>query len=502
MQWSDGFGPPAPDEIPETHAGTLRVCGTLYKCQAGAWHRADPDVHTDASSTCTLDGLLGVAAARGCNASVDAIQLSDDARRALAPVRGKVQPCYDAPDDRVRCLVRAKGMPDVVDGEMRFAAMVPNARTHERVGIEHHGEQLDFHVFQPGAARPQPPADAAVATPPPVPPAPSPTADVAVASTAVATPPRAFTPTAPPPSKRTNDLGSEAPPTASAPDDAQTEAAAWRKCEWFADEAPRTSCVIAERDCPAQTRAAQLDAWYDFVVQGGCRRQRAGPLPTIRSVHEMVKESQKCAPCTGTRKLVRTHATDLRADVRALFNADASFQKYVTDVATRHKDIRHAVRETMATACVDGQCTDSPDTPPRTRIYDGTEEVRFHVTEDGVHITRNGGVQTRAAVASCAGPRPPTACTRASLPTVRNGVLTPGRDDPADAYALTLDRKRYVFWNDVHTDVVDDASARQQCARTLCALNARECPAPYCARDADGSCTAATPASVQLPHAV
>lgn len=480
-------------DFPDEFDAEVVACNKRYVCRGGDetgfyWHASD-DPTLQGVRGCRVDAIVAAAAANHCNKTVDRLYASEACRRT--------EPCLQTSENphELRCIKEldhdgamnaTRGMPDVLDAGWRCVSTHPTTEEYEKVATEFFGDLATLRLRRKQEDRPELAAQvekamvstiAADVVPPSDPDTATRVSDGAVSS-------------GPAPS------GASPLTTAAAPSPhdplQQPPSLAPRVCDWF--QGPTYQGCRLDTDCPIPADTA-FDVWFDTML---AKLNTQGASMTMESFLSAARDTTHKSELTwgalhGDASSDRAlPPRDLGQSLRSMFHGDPQFRDSIARTV-RTASFRSGLQEEMAGSCVQQRCQGQPSRPS-INLFSGNNPLVFSETEDGsvFYSSQSGHRQRPLHVKSCNAADAPPECRMEDVPLVQSLDGKP----PALTHASPLSNlyrlrfpegNEYLFRNAVLAEGATDSDRQERCARTLCELNARECPAPHCTL-ANGTC--------------
>jgi hypothetical protein len=450
-------------QFPNDYEGELRMCGHRYVCKTNdsktfRWER---DERTDVKGVvgCRTDSVIAAAAVNHCYTSIDQAGGSEVCQRK--------EPCLRVSDDpnQLQCFKElgpggSSGMPHVLDAGWQCVDTKPTPNEWEKLRREWIGDSKDGLMTlildrkdMTRSAKPSYPLDNSLSKGIP---------------------------------EEPSSIESPLPPS-DAPQLQVIVSATTQKCDWFQGKVS-LSCS-KDSDCPTDP----FDTWFD-VTMSQINRDSISMTPQEFLKTAKSKSSYKVALNWSNHTTNKTRLTphDMNTYLAEMHKTDVTFRNSVKE--TINKDDKYAKKfdEKVKGLCQANRCTAGLPRPT-VQLFNGTNEVTFVETDEGIHFTVEGGKKsfTPIEVQSCDADNAPQQCRENGSRDVH--VLTEPkltRSTPvAPYYRLNFSEegREYLLRNMVSVTGSDASVMRERCASTLCDVNSLECPAPHCFRD-QGRC--------------
>ena len=453
-------------QFPNDYEGELRMCGHRYVCKTNdsktfRWER---DERTDVKGVvgCRTDSVIAAAAVNHCYTSIDQAGGSEVCQRK--------EPCLRVSDDpnQLQCFKElgpggSSGMPHVLDAGWQCVDTKPTPNEWEKLRREWIGDSKDglMTLILDRKDMTQPVEES---------------------------PPRELPEE---PSKESpNDSLQKLVSDTKRYDEEKLQvmmSATTNKCDWFQGKVS-LSCS-KDSDCPADP----FDTWFD-VTMSQINKDSVSMTPQEFLKTAKSKSSYKVALDWSNLKTNKTRLTphDMNTYLAEMHKTDVTFRNSVKE--TINKDDKYAKKfdEKVKGLCQANRCTTGLPRPT-VQLFNGTNEVTFVETDEGINFTVEGGKKsfTPIEVQSCDADNAPQQCRENGSRDVH--VLTEPkltRSTPvAPYYRLNFSEegREYLLRNMVSVTGSDPSVMRERCASTLCDVNSLECPAPHCFRD-QGRC--------------
>ena len=500
-------------QFPNDYEGELRMCGHRYVCKTNdsktfRWER---DERTDVKGVvgCRTDSVIAAAAVNHCYTSIDQAGGSEVCQRK--------EPCLRVSDDpnQLQCFKElgpggSSGMPHVLDAGWQCVDTKPTPNEWEKLRREWIGDSKDglmtLILDRKDMTLPEKPLTPIESV-----------EEFPTQSYPLEDPPPRELPEEPssileesplPPSEDSQRTLSEFPIEEEPPNEPLQElvgdterytelqdeeklqvivSTTTNKCDWFQGKVS-LSCN-KDSDCPMDP----FDTWFD-VTMSQINKDSVSMSPQEFLKTAKSKSSYKVALNWSNHKTNKTRLTphDMNTYLAEMHKTDVTFRNSVKE--TINKDDKYAKKfdEKVKGLCQANRCTTGLPRPT-VQLFNGTNEVTFVETDEGINFTVEGGKKsfTPIEVQSCDADNAPQQCRENGSRDVH--VLTEPkltRSTPvAPYYRLNFSEegREYLLRNMVSVTGSDPSVMRERCASTLCDVNSLECPAPHCFRD-QGRC--------------
>ena len=253
------------------------------------------------------------------------------------------------------------------------------------------------------------------------------------------------------------------------------------RCDWF-QEKTSVHCKV-DLDCPVEP----LDVWYDYTIEQVNREKT--PMTLSQFLEDARhKTSYKVGLdwSTDTEGGVPLTPLEMNRKLKKLVDTDTRLRTTIEQTLREDPKLRRHLSESIKNSCVDGRCTGAVS-KPSVQLFDGTKEVTFAKTEDGIVYRRGDHSSFAPVLAEGCDNNPARQCREnGSRDVVRlEGNTIRSGEDVVPYYRIKFDGddEEFLVRNMMSEKGRTHREIRDKCATSLCHLNKDMCPAPHCQRD-------------------